>query len=182
MISFKSISILFWILTLCAGGLSFVPSPIKLPGPISLHQTPGQPAALLAPRATSTSYYPSFEDLYPSEPETKKPNLTPVIVLIPLIVGVTLMGGIFCVVKRCGKTRGDDDAPGQTRRQGAQQRQWGDCNRVTNRTADVDVEALSPGLRGGTGIRDAVPFVLRDENGVTVVEEAPPAYSLIAPR
>ncbi|KAL4936903.1 hypothetical protein BDV06DRAFT_204026 [Aspergillus oleicola] len=129
----------------------------------------------LIPRATSNSYYPSYSDMFPSEPEPKKrPNFTPLLILIPLMIGIVLMGGIFCCVTRCGKRLKDSESQSQ-----AQQQQWGDSSTASAGGAHVDMdgEALQ-GRHNNSQIREPPRFVLRDENGITVVEEAPPVYSL----
>ena len=90
-----------------------------------------------------------------------------------------------CVNTRCGKvvrdTESQVEAQSQPRQQPRQQqRRWGDSSRSAN--AGVHLERVQGRQVGGHARAPPPRYVLRDENGVTVVEEAPPVYSVTPPR
>ncbi|KAL4948520.1 hypothetical protein BDW69DRAFT_91276 [Aspergillus filifer] len=152
-------------------------------GPAEIHSKFSTPTpTTLLPRTTPTPYH-AYSTLYASQSNhKKKPDLTPLIVLTPLLTGIASIVGILACVTRCGRVIRDSEAQTQSQFQSQpqqQQRRWGDSSRAAN--AGIDLERVQ--VRQGRSNISAPPrYVLRDENGVTVVEEAPPVYSVDPPR
>ncbi|KAL4959749.1 uncharacterized protein BDV14DRAFT_184062 [Aspergillus stella-maris] len=176
MISLKIFVFLF--LAACLSAQELYTKPTTTITTTTWSTLPTPTPSTLTPLTTPTPYH-AYSTLYASQSSRKKkPNLTPLIVLIPLLTGIGLMAGIFACVTRCGRVVRDPESQTQSQSQQQQQR-WGDSSRAAN--AGVHLERVQAHQERGTA--GAAPrYVLRDENGVTVVEEAPPVYSVDPPR
>ncbi|KAL4749226.1 hypothetical protein BDW72DRAFT_195047 [Aspergillus terricola var. indicus] len=123
----------------------------------------------------SDANLPNFEDLFPDSSEDSSSSHsfpTAVIVLLPLITGVTMMAGIWCfVVKRGARSRSRTIAKEQEQQSSPRGDGDGDGETMIH-LQQIPPVAVRPGERHA-GVGNEVG------NGVgNGVEDAPPPYSV----